>query len=299
MGGTVVTLSSRGGLDTRSAGVGLRLPHLAEVAAGASGAAWLEVHPENFVANPHARELLLEVARFHRLSLHSVGVSVGSATGIDRRHLARVRQLADDVDALCVSGHLAWSTHAGAFLNDLLPLPYDDESLSVVATHVDEVQEALRRPYLLENPASYVGFATSSLAETDFLTALTIRTGCRLLCDVSNVVVSSVNLGFDAAAYIDALPADAVAQLHLGGYTRESDDATPGGEILIDTHSSAIANAAWELYAHALRRFGPKPTLIEWDNQLPDFALLLEEARRADVTAVAALRGAPAHALAR
>ena len=151
------------------AGVGLRLPHLAEVAAGASNAAWLEAHPENFLANPYARELLLRVRLRHPVALHTVGVSVGSATGVDRAHLARIRELVDELDPMLVSGHLAWSTHGGVYLNDLLPIPYDDEALRVVAAHVHEVQDALRRPYVVENPASYVRFAASTRTETDFL----------------------------------------------------------------------------------------------------------------------------------
>jgi uncharacterized protein (UPF0276 family) len=280
------------------AGVGLRLPHLAEVAAGAPTAAWLEVHPENFLANPHARELLLDIAERHAVSLHTVGLSVGSHAGVDHEHLKRIRQLVDEVEPILVSGHLAWSTHRGVYLNDLLPLPYNEETLRIVAAHVHEVQDALRRPYVLENPASYLGFAASTITETDFLAELVARTSCRLLCDVSNAFLSAANMGYDAYAYIDAFPAHAVAEIHLGGFTREDDDATPGGEILIDTHAGAIAEPVWDLYAHALRRFGPRPTLIEWDNDLPAFAQLLAEAERADAVATAALDCGHSHALA-
>jgi uncharacterized protein (UPF0276 family) len=273
------------------AGVGLRLPHLAEVAAGGLTSAWLEVHPENFLANPHARELLVDVARSHDISLHTVGLSVGSITGIDREHLGRIRRLADEIEPILVSGHLAWSTHRGVYLNDLLPLPYNEETLRVVTAHVDEVQDALGRPYIVENPASYVGFATSTLTETEFLTELVARTGCRLLCDVSNAFLSAANMGYDAYAYIDAFPAHAIAEIHLGGFTREDDEATPGAQILIDTHAGAIAQPVWDLYGYALRRFGPYPTLIEWDNDLPSFSRLLAEADRADAVAAEALRG--------
>src|SRR6266571_2300145 len=179
------------------AGVGLRLAHIAEVAATRPTAAWLEIHPENFLANPHATELLVELARHYPISVHTVGVSVGSAGGIDRAHLARVRALIDLVDPVLVSGHLAWSTHAGEYLNDLLPLPYDEESLHLIARHVDEVQNGLGRAYLVENPSSYVGFGTSTMTEVEFLNALVDRTGCRLLCDVSNIHLSAHNIGFD------------------------------------------------------------------------------------------------------
>lgn len=292
------TRAERGANATPFAGVGLRLPHLAEVAAGAPGATWLEVHPENFLANPHARELLVDIARRHRVALHTVGLSVGSVAGVDRAHLKRLRRLVDEVDPILVSGHLAWSMHRGVYLNDLLPLPYNGESLGIVAAHVHEVQDALGRPYVLENPASYVGFTTSTLSEVDFLAELVTRTGCRLLCDVSNAFLSAANMGYDAYAYIDAFPASAVAELHLGGFTREFDEATSGGEILIDTHAGAIAEPVWDLYAHALSRFGERPTLIEWDNDLPAFARLLAEAERADAVAAAALGRGQSRALA-
>lgn len=268
------------------AGIGLRLPHLAEVVATRPAAGWFEIHPENFLANPHATELLTELARDYPISVHSVGVSVGSAGGIDRAHLARVRALVDAIDPVLVSGHLAWSTHEGDYLNDLLPLPYNGESLQLVSAHVDEVQQGLGRPYVIENPSSYVGIASSTMIETEFLGALVDRTGCRLLCDVSNVHLSGHNLGYDPYAYIDAMPADAVAELHLGGFVAEEDEANPGQMVLVDTHDQRIAEPAWELYGHALRRFGPKPTLIEWDDDLPSVATLLVEAARADAIAV-------------
>ncbi len=263
-------------------GIGLRLQHLREVAETRPRAGWFEVHPENYLANPHARELLEVIARDYPISIHSVGVSVGSAGGIDRLHLRRVRDLVDRLDAVMVSGHLAWSTHEGEYLNDLLPLPYDAESVALLARHIGEVQDALGRPYHLENPASYLGFAHSTMTETEFLGELVRRTGCRLLCDVSNVHVSAQNLGYDARRYIDEFPADAVGEMHLGGFVVEPDEGIDGSSVLIDTHSRPIDENAWELYAHAVRRFGPKPTLIEWDNDLPDFAVLAAEADRAD-----------------
>jgi uncharacterized protein (UPF0276 family) len=220
----------------------------------------------------------------------------GSVTGIDHVHLKRVRTLIDMLDPILVSGHLAWSTHDGKYLNDLLPLPYDDETLGLVATHIDEVQEGLGRPYLLENPSSYVGFDCSTMSELEFLRELVRRTGCRLLCDVSNVHLSAHNMDYDPYWYIDGLPVEAIGELHLGGFTPEQDEAEPGAEILIDTHSARIAEPVWKLYAHAVQRFGPKPTLIEWDNDIPSFATLLAEARRADDVAVRAVAQEPRRA---
>ena len=210
----------------------------------------------------------------------------------------RVRALVDSVDPILVSGHLAWSTHEGEYLNDLLPLPYDKETLQLIAQHLDEVQDGLGRPYLVENPSSYVGFGASTMNEVEFLAELVHRTGCRLLCDVSNVYLSAHNMGYDAYRYIDGLPADAIGELHLGGFTREEDETEPGGEVLIDTHADRIAEPVWDLYAHAIRRFGPKPTLIEWDSEIPPFATILAEAARADAVAAGALAPEGRHAVA-
>jgi uncharacterized protein len=277
-------------------GVGLRLPHLADVVATRPSAAWFEIHPENFLANPHAAELLVDIARDYPISVHSVGVSIGSASGIDRPHLARVRALVDRIDPIFVSGHLAWSTHAGEYLNDLLPLPYTEETLRIVSDHVEEVQERLGRRYLVENPSSYVGFSVSTMTEVEFLSELVHRTGCKLLCDVSNIYLSAHNLGFDGDRYIAELPAEAIAELHLGGFTPETEDN--GGEVLIDTHGSRIAEPVWAFYARALKRFGPKPTLIEWDNDVPTLDVILAEATRADAVAQCAFAPRQVHALA-
>jgi uncharacterized protein (UPF0276 family) len=282
----------------RHAGVGLRLAHLAEVAASRPAVAWLEIHPENFLANPHATELLIDIARDIPISVHTVGVSVGSALGIDRTHLGRVRTLIERVDPVLVSGHLAWSTHAGEYLNDLLPLPYDDETLTLVARHVEQVQDCIGRRYLVENPSSYLGFAGSTMTEPQFLAELADRTGCGLLCDVSNIYLSGHNMSFDPYRYIDALPADAIGEFHLGGFTPEADDSTPGAELLIDTHSERIAAPAWELYRHAVRHLGHKPTMIEWDSELPPFTTLLAQATTADTVADGALAREPRHAVA-
>jgi len=264
------------------AGIGLRLPHIAEVVATRPDVGWLEVHPENFLANPHAMELLVELSREYPISVHTVGVSIGSASGIDHSHLKRIRALVDRVNPFVVSGHLAWSTHKGEYLNDLLPLPFNEESLELVAGHIREVQDALGRTYLIENPSSYVAFRTSTMSEVEFLGELVNRTGCRLVCDVSNVYLSAHNMGYDARGYIDSLSADWSAEFHLGGFTPEDDEANPGSKVWIDTHAAAVKDPAWDLYAYTLRRFGVRPTLLEWDNDIPPLATLLGEAARAD-----------------
>jgi hypothetical protein len=265
--------------DSPLVGVGLRLPHFMEVAAAGPAISWFEVHPENVLANPHAAELLEQIAGRHRISLHSVGISVGSAAGVHTRHLERVRRLADGLQPLLISGHLAWSTHGSEYLNDLLPLPYTEEALSCVVEQVLRVQDVLGRQYAVENPASYFGFSASTMTEPEFLGELVARTGCGLLCDVSNIVVSAHNLEWDAEAYLRALPADAVVQFHLGGYTPEED-------LLIDTHAGSITETAWKLYRRAVERIGTRPTLIEWDNDLPDLPVLLDQARLAERYAI-------------
>jgi uncharacterized protein (UPF0276 family) len=287
------------------AGLGLRLPHLAEVVATRPHVPFFEVHPESFLANPHATELLLQIAEHYPISIHTVGVSVGSASGVDRAHLQRVKALVDRVNPVLLSGHVAWSTHEGEYLNDLLPLPYTDESLSVLTQHINEVQDTFGRPFLLENPSSYVGFVGSTMTEPEFLTELVARTGCRLLVDVSNIHLSAHNMCSDAHAYVRALPWSAVGELHLGGFEVEDDDATAGGKVIIDTHGTVVDDASWALYEYAIERIGSKPTLIERDNDIQDLDSLIHEAQRARVHAEAGvvaaernLMGTGAYALA-
>jgi uncharacterized protein (UPF0276 family) len=270
------------------AGIGLRLPHLAELVATRPRIGWLEIHPENFLANPHATELLLDLANDYPISVHTVGISIGSADGFDHAHLERLATFVDRLQPAVASGHLAWSTFGGHYLNDLLPLPYTTETLQLVADQLARVQDRLGRPYLVENPSTYVGFTGSTMTETEFLNELVLRTGCRLLCDVSNIFVSAHNMAGDPYAYLAELPVSAVDELHLGGFTPEDDESSPGATVLIDTHAAAIAEGVWPLYRSALRRLGPLPTLIEWDNDLPPLTVLLDEAARADAEIAAA-----------
>lgn len=283
---------------TRS-GVGLRLPHIEEAVATRPAAGWFEIHPENFLANPHATELLEELARSYPISVHTVGLSVGSAHGVDRVHLQRMRRFVDRINPVLLSAHLAWSTHQGEYLNDLLPLPYTAQTLAIVSRHVADVQDGLGRALLIENPSRYLGFTGSTMTEVQFLNELVQGSGCQLLCDVSNVHLSAHNLGYDARQYLDGLPAAAIGELHLGGFTVEADDAAPGHEVIVDTHASPIAAPVWELYGYAVARFGPRPTLIEWDHDIPALATLLNEAMVADDVARRSPRLEPDHAAAR
>jgi uncharacterized protein (UPF0276 family) len=227
---------------------------------------------------PHRR--LDAIRERYPLSLHGVGLSIGSPGPLDRAHLQRLAAVAKRFEPILVSEHLAWSTHEGAFLNDLLPLPYTDETLARVSEHIDEVQSALGRTMLLENPSIYVVFAESTWAETDFLREVARRTGCGLLLDVNNVFVSAVNHGFDPELYLADFPLSAVGEIHLAGCADDRDDA--GLPLLIDAHNSPVRDPVWALYATAIRRLGTTPTLIEWDNDVPAWPTLLGEARRAE-----------------
>ena len=279
-------MTGQRGLPSR-AGIGLRVPHVGELLATRPAIAWLEVHPENYMGGGAALASLESVRREYPVSLHGVGLSLGTAGEIDQRHVARLKGLIDRIEPCLVSEHLSWSTTNGAYLNHLLPLPYTEESLSVVAGHVHEVQDALGRRILVENPSSYLRFRHSTIQEPEFLAELARRTGCGLLCDVNNIYVTAWNLGLDAVAYLDTLPADAVGEIHLAGHAENDTDGRP---ILIDDHGSPVAAPVWKLYERALERFGPVPTLIEWDTDIPELAVLLAEARRADGPLEAAAR---------
>lgn len=260
-------------------GIGLRAPHLAEIVATRPALGWLEVHAENYMGGGPALAQLERLRRDYRLSLHGVGLSLGSAEGIDTTHLAQLKLLVDRLAPFLVSEHLSWSVSGGTYLNDLLPLPYTEEALDIVAANLAQAQDALGRPLLLENPSGYLRFRHSTIAEPDFLAELVRRSGCRLLCDVNNIVVSASNLGFDAKAYLDALPAAAVAEIHLAGHAATE---RGGRTLLIDDHGSRVAAPVWALYRRALARFGLVPSLVEWDRNLPALPVLIEEARRAE-----------------
>jgi hypothetical protein len=260
-------------------GIGLRAPHVAELLAGHPRVAWLEAHTENYLGGGPAVRALGAIRERYPVSLHGVGLSLGSVEGLDRRHLARVADLARRIEPVLVSEHLAWSIAGGVYFNHLLPLPYTEESLSLVSAHVSQAQEALGRPLLVENPSSYLRFRHSPIPEPEFLGALARRTGCGLLCDVNNVFVSCANLGEDPEAYLAALPPDSIGEIHLAGHARNDAD---GHTILIDDHGSRVAGPVWDLYERAVARFGPVPTLVEWDTDIPALDVLLEEAQTAE-----------------
>jgi uncharacterized protein (UPF0276 family) len=252
---------------------------------------WLEVHPENYLGGGPAVRALQEIRRDYPVSFHAVGLSVGSADGVDRRHLGRIRSLVDRIEPALVSEHLAWSQVEGAYLNHLLPLPYTEESLAAVCRNVDEVQTVLGRRILVENPSGYLRFAASTIPEAEFLAALARQTGCGLLCDVNNVYVTARNLRLDPVAYLAALPPAAVGEIHLAGHSVNDAD---GRTLLIDDHGSPVAPEVWALYEHALRQFGAVPTLVEWDTDVPPLEVLLAEAGRADARLVRTMGDATA-----
>ncbi len=259
------------------AGVGFKLEHFRDILAAAQPIGFFEVHAENYMGAggpPHAQ--LGALRERYALSVHGVGLSIGSMQPLDSDHLALLKVLCNRYKPESFSEHLAWSSHAGVYFNDLLPLPYTRQTLARVAEHIDEVQTALGRTMLLENPSHYIGIAESTIPEIDFLTEVARRTGCGLLLDVNNVFVSAKNHGTDPLSYLEAFPLDRVREVHLGGHDEELDDA--GGPLLIDTHASSVADAVWTLYAHLIARTGPIPTLIEWDNNLPDWPTLRAQA---------------------
>lgn len=262
------------------AGLGFKPEHFAAIRQSAASVGFFEVHAENYMGAgglPHTQ--LAALRADHALSLHGVGLSIGGPGRLNRNHLMRLRTLCDRYEPESFSEHLAWSSHGADYLNDLLPLPYTEETLAIVCDHVDEVQEVLGRRMLLENPSTYVLFEQSTIPEVDFLTEIARRSGCGLLLDVNNVHVACTNRRADPRAYLAAFPLEHVGEIHLGGHDAEM---LPGGPLLIDAHGSPVADPVWDLCAQVLAQTGPLPVLIEWDNDVPDFATLLAEARAAD-----------------
>ncbi len=267
-------------------GVGYKPQHYGALLQDPGPVRWLEIHAENYMGDggrPLAQ--LRHLSERFAISVHGVGLSIGGEGPLDAEHLGRLRHLCDWLAPARFSEHLAWSSHDGAFLNDLLPLPYTQSSLNRICNHIDQVQEALNQQMLLENPSSYLAFAQSEMSETAFLREVSQRTGCGLLLDINNVFISAVNLGGDPRVYIDDFPLEKVGEMHLGGHDEDADDA--GHPLLIDSHGHAICDPVWALLDYVLAQDGPRPVLVEWDTDVPDWPVLAAEATRA----AEALRG--------
>lgn len=261
-------------------GVGYKPQHFSEILADSGTVGWLEIHAENYMGDggrPLAQ--LRDLSERFPISVHGVGLSIGGEGPLDGEHLARLKHLCAWLDPASFSEHLAWSTHDAEFLNDLLPLPYTEKTLARVVSHVDQVQETVGRQMLLENPSVYVSFTETNIDEIDFLSEVARRTGCGLLLDVNNVFVSCTNRKTDAADYMARFPHSLVGEIHLGGHDEDRDES--GAPLLIDSHGRAIVDPVWALYADTIHTGGPKPTLIEWDNDVPSWPVLADEAARA------------------
>jgi len=262
------------------AGIGLRPPHYQGLVDSRPSVGWLEVHSENYFGRGGAPLFYLEKLRGHYpVSLHGVGLSLGSTDPLDRLHLQRLKDLAARIEPSLVSEHLSWSSIEGAYLNDLIPLPYTEEALDHLVNRIRQTQDFLGRRILIENPSSYLAFTHSTLSEPDFLVETAHRADCGILLDVNNVYVSCRNHGWNAVEYLNCIPAEKVEEIHLAGHSL---NRFAGGEILIDTHDHPVCEAVWHLYEQALDRFGPCPTLVEWDTNLPSLETLVGEAIKAN-----------------
>lgn len=265
------------GLSPRqaSAGVGLRRPHYSEFLNEKQPIAWLEIHAENFLNfETPAYKILERLRQDYPISFHAVNLSIGSSDGIDEDHVKRVKALIERINPFLVSDHLSWGRIDGYYLNDLLPIPYTQEALTLFTSNLSRIQDILERPLLIENPSSYLQFQVSEMTEAEFLGALVHRTGAGVLLDINNIYVSCCNHGWDAQQYLKAIPAGKVKEMHLSGHTIR-------GPLRIDDHGSQVCPEVWDLYQKGINRFGPVPTLIEWDNNVPNLTTLLNEASKA------------------
>lgn len=263
-----------------AAGIGLRHIHFQDFLKNKPNIDWIELHSENFFCDGGIDHYYLERIRpDYLLSFHGVGLSLGTATGLDERHLLNLKKIFDIYQPTFISDHLSWSIYNGFYLNDLLPVPYTKESLDIVSSNINKAQDFFKKQLIIENPSSYIGFTHNDFSEHDFLKNLSFKTGCGLLIDVNNIYVSSYNIGISAKTYIDNLIGLDIKEIHLGGpetYTTEK------GDVLVDTHGSDILNEVWDLYEYSLQKVGPKPTLIERDTNIPTLDILLEEVKKAD-----------------
>jgi uncharacterized protein len=261
------------------AGIGLRFQHHQAVLEQRPDVGWLEVHTENYMGGGLPLACLDAIRRDYPIALHGVGLSLGSAEGLDLAHLARIREVVQRFEPGLVSEHLSWGVVNGVYLADLLPLPMTEEALDIVCRHVERAQQILKRQILIENPSTYLQYRHSTMPEWEFIAAVAARTGCRILFDVNNMYVSCSNHGWDPSAYLAALPIDAIGEIHLAGHTVR---ALEDGQVLrIDDHSTRVAHEVWTLYERTLARSGPRPSLVEWDTNVPPLEVLLGEAAHA------------------
>jgi uncharacterized protein (UPF0276 family) len=262
------------------AGTSFKHEHLSAILAEGRQRGFFEVHAENYMgAGGPPHRALETLRRDHPISLHGVCMSIGGERPLDSAHLKRFRDLVARYEPALVSEHLAWSTHETTYFNDLLPLPYTAATLGRVCDHIDQVQQAIGRPLLLENPSTYLAFRESTMSETDFIRAIAERTGCGLLLDINNVFVSATNHGFSAREYLADFPLSRVGEVHLAGHAEQADDE--GLPLLIDSHDGPVADAVWKLFAIVIEQCGPVPTLVEWDSKIPDWPVLKAEAAAA------------------
>jgi uncharacterized protein len=265
----------------RLAGAGFKHEHMVDILRDEQKVGFFEVHAENFMGNGGAPHAALERLRQdYPIFLHGVGLSIGSTDPLDKQHLARLKAVARRYEPIVVSEHLAWSTHDNTYYNDLLPVPYDTDTLNRVVSHINEVQDFLGQTILLENPSTYVAFETSTMSETDFIREISTRTGCGLLLDVNNVFVSATNHNYAPERYLADFPLDKVREIHLAGHATEEDDE--GAPLLIDAHDRPVADPVWALFESVIATRGLVPTLIEWDNDLPEWSVLKSEADKAN-----------------
>lgn len=261
-------------------GIGLRHPHYLQVLAEKPSIDWLEVHTENFMlAGGPLWDFLHSIRQHYPLSFHGVGLSLGSATGVRKSHLKRIKKLSEEFSPFLLSEHLSWNTLGRTYLPDLFPIPYNDEALHIFSENIDKAQNYLQRTLLIENPSTYVEYQHSTYSEPEFLNTLIKQTGAKLLLDINNIFVSCSNHGWDAQKYLQAIAPDTVAEIHLAGHSIKE---LPDQQYLrIDTHDNKVCDEVWELYAIAIKRFGPVPTLLEWDKDLPPLDVLIKEAKKA------------------
>ncbi|MFV1850050.1 MAG: DUF692 domain-containing protein [Thalassospira sp.] len=262
------------------AGVGFKAEHAQDIFGNDPAVGWFEIHPENYMVAGGPRLAMLEkLCAHYPVSMHGVGLSLGGGETLSENHLADLKRLVDRFDPAMVSEHIAWSSHEGLYMADLLPTPMTKTSLDHLVQAIETVQDYIGRRILIENPTSYMPLPQNSIPELDFITEAARRSGCGLLIDVNNVYISAHNLGFDAGAFIAAVPGDLVGEIHLAGHER---DANPDDDVLIDTHSRPVADPVWALFDQLISRIGPRPTLIEWDNDVPGWDVLAAEAALAD-----------------